>query len=105
MYTYVLKDLLDEKKISNILSITTHPGLAATNLQVTSAKTGGMDLNAPFMSHAQSEDGASASSGPVSIRRQSQEISLAPNGLVSQKSSSEKDLLTDANPCYSMEPN
>ena len=95
MYTYVLKDLLDEKKISNILSITAHPGLAATNLQVTSAKTGGMDLNAPFMSHAQSaEDGRSASS-PVSIRRQSR--FLWPQRMVWFKSLIPEDLLTDAN--------
>ena len=100
VYTYVLKDLLDEKKISNILSITAHPGLAATNLQVTSAKTGGMDLNAPFMSHAQSaEDGAlgiiracidpTAKSGDFFGPKEWSGFA--------EKLTPEKDLLTDAN--------
>ena len=36
-----------------------HPGLAATNLQLTTAKTGGMDVEGEFMHNAQSaEDGA-----------------------------------------------
>jgi hypothetical protein len=36
-----------------------HPGLALTNLQATTAATGGMELDSPFMDNAQSaEDGA-----------------------------------------------
>lgn len=36
-----------------------HPGLAATNLQITTASEGGMDAQSEFMNQAQSaEDGA-----------------------------------------------
>lgn len=58
-FSYGLKQKLEEQGITNILPLLAHPGLAATNLQVTTAKDGGMDGNAEFMKMAQSaEDGA-----------------------------------------------
>ena len=58
-FTYGLKQKLEQHGIGNVKVLLAHPGLAATNLQVTTAKTGGMDVNSPFMSNAQSaEDGA-----------------------------------------------
>lgn len=58
-FTYGLKERLDEAGITNVKAIVAHPGLAATQLQVTTAETGGMDENADFMKQAQSqEDGA-----------------------------------------------
>jgi len=58
-FTYGLKAKLEALGITSIKAIVAHPGLAATSLQATSAETGGMDMNAPFMKTAQSqEDGA-----------------------------------------------
>lgn len=58
-FTYGLKQKLELHNISNVKVFLAHPGLAATNLQVTTAKTGGMQANSPFMANAQSaEDGA-----------------------------------------------
>jgi NAD(P)-dependent dehydrogenase (short-subunit alcohol dehydrogenase family) len=58
-FTYGLKKKLEEANITNVLPLLAHPGLAATNLQVTTASDGGMDGNAEFMNQAQSaEDGA-----------------------------------------------
>ncbi|MEL7002482.1 MAG: dehydrogenase, partial [Bacteroidota bacterium] len=58
-FTYGLKNKLEDSNISNIIPLLAHPGLAATNLQVTSAAVGGMDKDAEFMNQAQSaEDGA-----------------------------------------------
>ncbi len=58
-FTYGLKKKLEEANISNIISLLAHPGLAQTNLQVTTAATGGMDNTGEFMNQAQSaEDGA-----------------------------------------------
>jgi len=58
-FTYGLKRKLKEANITNIIPLLAHPGLALTNLQVTTAKDGGMDGNSAFMSQAQSaEDGA-----------------------------------------------
>ena len=58
-FTYGLKKKLEEAGNRTILPLMAHPGLAATNLQVTTAATGGMDANSPFMAQAQSaEDGA-----------------------------------------------
>ena len=58
-FTFGLKKKLEEANISNILPLIAHPGLALTQLQVTTAATGGMDSEAEFMSQAQSaEDGA-----------------------------------------------
>jgi len=58
-FTYGLKNKLKEWNIDNIIPLLAHPGLAATNLQVTTANDGGMDLDSGFMSQAQSqEDGA-----------------------------------------------
>lgn len=58
-FTYGLKNKLEEAGITNILPLLAHPGLAKTNLQVTTAATGGMDESSEFMNQAQSaEDGA-----------------------------------------------
>ncbi len=58
-FTYGLKQKLEANNITNILPLLAHPGLALTNLQVTTAADGGMDGNAEFMNMAQSaEDGA-----------------------------------------------
>ncbi len=59
VFTYGLKNRLEESKTSNIISLLAHPGLARTNLQVTTAEDGGMDIKSEFMNQAQSaEDGA-----------------------------------------------
>jgi len=58
-FTYGLIEKLEEHGIKNIKVLLAHPGLAATQLQVTTAKTGGMDGDSGFMQNAQSaEDGA-----------------------------------------------
>jgi NAD(P)-dependent dehydrogenase (short-subunit alcohol dehydrogenase family) len=58
-FTYGLKKKLDEANITNIIPLLAHPGLALTNLQVTTAADGGMDAKSEFMNQAQSaEDGA-----------------------------------------------
>ena len=58
-FTYGLKKKLEEANIRNIIPLLAHPGLAQTNLQVTTAANGGMDDNSDFMNQAQSaEDGA-----------------------------------------------
>ncbi len=58
-FTYGLQKKLEEANITNVIPLLAHPGLAATNLQVTTASDGGMDGNAEFMNQAQSaEDGA-----------------------------------------------
>ncbi|MEL6852509.1 MAG: dehydrogenase, partial [Bacteroidota bacterium] len=45
--------------ITNVKSLVAHPGLALTNLQVTTAADGGMDGDSDFMNRAQTaEDGA-----------------------------------------------
>jgi NAD(P)-dependent dehydrogenase (short-subunit alcohol dehydrogenase family) len=58
-FTYGLKKKLEAANISHILPLLAHPGLAKTNLQVTTVKDGGMDGDSGFMDQAQSaEDGA-----------------------------------------------
>ena len=58
-FTYGLKEKLEEQGITHVKTMIAHPGLAATGLQVTTAKAGGMDADADLMNHAQSpEDGA-----------------------------------------------
>lgn len=58
-FTYGLKQKLDAAGINNVISLLAHPGLAATNLQLTTADNGGMPHNSEFMQRAQSaEDGA-----------------------------------------------
>lgn len=58
-FTYGLKRKLEEANITNIIPLLAHPGLALTNLQVTTTENGGMDGNSDFMNRAQSaEDGA-----------------------------------------------
>jgi len=59
-FTYGLKKQLEEKNITNVLPLLAHPGLAATNLQITTNADGGMDVSSDFMNMAQTpEDGAS----------------------------------------------
>lgn len=58
-FTYGLKNKLEAAGITNVTPLLAHPGLAATNLQITSADHGGMPHNSDFMQQAQSaEDGA-----------------------------------------------
>ncbi|MEL7530747.1 MAG: SDR family NAD(P)-dependent oxidoreductase [Bacteroidota bacterium] len=58
-FTYGLKQKLEAANINNVLPLLAHPGLALTNLQVTTAADGGMASNSDFMNRAQSaEDGA-----------------------------------------------
>lgn len=58
-FTYGLKKKLEEQKINNIIPLLAHPGLALTNLQVTTAADGGMEGESKLMEQAQSaEDGA-----------------------------------------------
>ncbi len=58
-FTYGLKRKLEAAKITNVLSLLAHPGLALTNLQVTTAEHGGMAKDSDLMQRAQSaEDGA-----------------------------------------------
>jgi NAD(P)-dependent dehydrogenase (short-subunit alcohol dehydrogenase family) len=58
-FTYGLKKKLEEKNLTNIIPLLAHPGLARTNLQVTTTADGGMNDNSGFMDQAQSaEDGA-----------------------------------------------
>ncbi|EAY27235.1 dehydrogenase/ reductase 1 [Microscilla marina ATCC 23134] len=58
-FTYGLKKKLEEANINHVIPLLAHPGLAKTQLQVTSATAGGMDNKAELMNMAQSaEDGA-----------------------------------------------
>ena len=58
-HTVELKKKLEERNITNIIPLLAHPGLALTNLQVTTAANGGMDGKSDLMNQAQSaEDGA-----------------------------------------------
>ncbi|MEL6660152.1 MAG: SDR family NAD(P)-dependent oxidoreductase [Bacteroidota bacterium] len=58
-FTYGLKKKLEEASITNVLPLLAHPGLALTQLQVTTAADGGMESNSDLMTRAQSaEDGA-----------------------------------------------
>lgn len=58
-FTYGLQERFEQKGIRNVKALLAHPGLARTNLQVTTAQTGGMDVSGELMSNAQSaEDGA-----------------------------------------------
>lgn len=58
-FTYELKHRLDARGTTHVKALVAHPGLAATQLQVTTGKTGGMDVDSPFMEQAQTaEDGA-----------------------------------------------
>lgn len=58
-FTYGLIEKMESKGITNIKSLVAHPGLAATQLQVTTAKAGGMQGGTDFMQMAQTaEDGA-----------------------------------------------
>ena len=58
-FTYGLKEKLAEANIGTVIPLLAHPGLAATNLQVTTAAEGGMEGDSDLMNQAQSaEDGA-----------------------------------------------
>lgn len=58
-FTYGLKQKLEAAGIENVMPLLAHPGLALTNLQVTTAENGGMASNSDFMTRAQTaEDGA-----------------------------------------------
>ncbi len=58
-FTYGLKKKLEEAGVSNVKALLAHPGLALTQLQVTTAIDGGMENNSPLMNRAQTaEDGA-----------------------------------------------
>lgn len=58
-FTYGLKSKLEQANITNVIPLLAHPGLALTNLQVTTAAEGGMDSDSDFMNQAQTaEDGA-----------------------------------------------
>lgn len=58
-FTYGLKQKLEQAGITNVLSLLAHPGLALTNLQITTAADGGMDGDSNIMERAQTaEDGA-----------------------------------------------
>lgn len=58
-FTYGLKQKLESENITNVIPLLAHPGLAKTQLQVTTAIDGGMDKDSEFMNQAQSaEDGA-----------------------------------------------
>lgn len=59
VFTYNLKDKLDAAGITHVKALVAHPGLARTQLQLTTEKDGGMDASADFMKQAQTqEDGA-----------------------------------------------
>ena len=58
-FTFELKRRLEASGKVNVKPMIAHPGLSRTNLQVTTADTGGMDIEGEFMGNAQSaEDGA-----------------------------------------------
>ncbi len=58
-FTYGLKQKLEAADINNVIALLAHPGLAATNLQITTAEDGGMEKESDLMKQAQSaEDGA-----------------------------------------------
>ncbi|MEM7298578.1 MAG: SDR family NAD(P)-dependent oxidoreductase [Bacteroidota bacterium] len=58
-FTYGLKNKLEAAGITNVIPMIAHPGLSATNLQVTTAEDGGMEKESELMTQAQSaEDGA-----------------------------------------------
>lgn len=59
VFTYSLKERLEQAGINNVIALVAHPGLSATNLQVTTAADGGMEAQSDLMHNAQSqEDGA-----------------------------------------------
>ncbi|NOQ23893.1 MAG: SDR family NAD(P)-dependent oxidoreductase [Bacteroidales bacterium] len=58
-FTYGLKERLEKENITNVIPLLAHPGLALTNLQITTAEDGGMDKKSELMLSAQTaEDGA-----------------------------------------------
>lgn len=58
-FTYGLKEKLEAANIHNVKTLVAHPGLALTNLQITTAEYGGMEKDSGLMERAQTaEDGA-----------------------------------------------
>jgi NAD(P)-dependent dehydrogenase (short-subunit alcohol dehydrogenase family) len=58
-FTFGLKQRLDARGNTTLKALIAHPGLARTQLQVTTAQDGGMQQDSPIMQSAQSmEDGA-----------------------------------------------
>ncbi len=58
-FTYALHERLQAAGLTHIKALVAHPGLAATQLQVTTGIDGGMDTSSGFMKQAQTaEDGA-----------------------------------------------
>ncbi len=58
-FTYGLQEKLAAANVTNVLPLLAHPGLALTQLQVTTAEDGGMEKNSGLMTQAQTaEDGA-----------------------------------------------
>ncbi|MFT5583853.1 MAG: NAD(P)-dependent dehydrogenase (short-subunit alcohol dehydrogenase family) [Cognaticolwellia sp.] len=67
-FTYGIKQRLEARGGSRVKALIAHPGLAATSLQVTTAGSGGMDIESDFMKQAQSaEDGALGILRPLSV--------------------------------------
>ena len=60
VFTYALKEKIEAADITGLKAIVAHPGLARTQLQVTTAKDGGMDADSEFMKQAQSEEDGAA---------------------------------------------
>lgn len=60
VFTYGLKERIEAAGIENVKALVAHPGLARTQLQVTTEKDGGMDASSDFMQQAQSEDDGAA---------------------------------------------
>ncbi len=59
VFTYGLQARLESAGLTHVKALLAHPGLARTNLQSTTAETGGMSVDSPIMQQAQSaEDGA-----------------------------------------------
>ena len=59
VFTYGLKEKLEKATVKNVIPLLAHPGLALTNLQITTSEDGGMDMKSDFMKMAQSaEDGS-----------------------------------------------
>ncbi len=56
VFTYAMKNKLEEAGINNVIPLVAHPGLSRTNLQITTANDGGMDIESEFMKQAQSAD-------------------------------------------------
>jgi NAD(P)-dependent dehydrogenase (short-subunit alcohol dehydrogenase family) len=100
VFTYALKDKLAQAGITNIACFAAHPGLSATNLQVTTAADGGMEANSPLMENAQSaEDGATGIIRACMDPAAEDGDFFGPQGWTGfpEKLTPEADLLTESN--------